>query len=317
MTAYDFWYWAMVQLDLYGNVYIQKIRNAFGDVVELNPINAAYVQVTLGTDGQPLYTLEIPDASGRSVTVTTLTASQIIHIKGYSHNSIYGLSVIKTFKTLFDQYSELESAGAAIAKNAARPSGIISYPAGKEEEISKVKATWDKGLTGTNSGRTAWLPSTLTHKAFEAGLSAQEAEYISQRQFSAQRIAADIFRVPLHMLGLTGGPTYASVEQQALEWIKYTINPLLTNIEQQLNKQLLDDTDDVYTKFAVRQLERGDTAARIEWYKFAIEHGVMTPNQVHRAEDDGEAISSIDGGDTYVRPVNYQAVTANSGSVSA
>jgi HK97 family phage portal protein len=137
-----------------------------------------------------------------------------------------------------------------------------------------------------------------------SGLTAQEAEYINQKSFTAQRIVADIFRCPLHMFGLTGAPTFASVEQSSIEFVQYTLTPIISNIEQQIQKQLLDDDEDVYINFNVSGLLRGDIAARIAWYKFALEHGVMTANQVSDAEDLGASIPTDAGGDTYLVPAN-------------
>ena len=120
------------------------------------------------------------------------------------------------------------------------------------------------------------------------------------------------------MLGLTGAPTYASVEQQAIEFVTYTLTPIITNIEQQIQKQLLDNSDEVYINFNVSGLLRGDIKTRIEWYRFALQNGVMTTNQVNEMEDTGVYIPESKGGDDYVRALNFSVIGKNqvSGSVS-
>ena len=145
----------------------------------------------------------------------------------------------------------------------------------------------------------------------QSGLTAQQAEYIQQKQFNAQRIVADIFRCPLHSFGLAAAPTYASVEQNAREFVQYTLTPIITNIEQQIQKQLLDDSDDVYINFNVNGLLRGDVQTRIEYYKFALQNGVMTPNQVAEEEDLGFVIPDQNGGDTYVRNTQFVPVDSS------
>lgn len=305
-TSYDFWFWAVAQLDTYGNAYIQKIRNGLGIVIELIPLNAGTILVNLDSDGVPYYVVD-----GKR-----FEDEQIIHIKGYSQNGLTGVSVIQHFKTLFDQYAELESSGTQIAKNSAKPSGVVKYPGNvKEEELNRLKAGWSNGFSGANSGKTAFLPNTFDVVPFDGGMSAQDAQYIEQKKFSAQRIACDIFRVPLHMLGLTSSPTYASVEQMAQEFITYTINPILTNIEQQLNKQLFDDESGAYVKFRTNALLRGDVKTRMEFYKMMLEHGIFTPNMVHQLEDTGLTVPPEQGGDTFIRPLNFGPATT-SGSVS-
>jgi HK97 family phage portal protein len=111
------------------------------------------------------------------------------------------------------------------------------------------------------------------------------------------------------MLGLQNSPTYASVEAQAIEFVTYTLTPIITNLEQQIQKQLLDDDNEVYINFNVNGLLRGDVKTRIEYYRFAIEHGVMTPNQVNEEEDTGIYIPPEKGGDDYVRPLNFAVIT--------
>jgi HK97 family phage portal protein len=110
------------------------------------------------------------------------------------------------------------------------------------------------------------------------------------------------------MLALQNTPTYASVEMQAIEFVTYTLNPIITNIEQQLQKQMLDDDDEVYVNFNVNGLLRGDVKTRIEYYRFALEHGVMTANQVNEEEDSGINIPAEKGGDDYVRPLNFGVI---------
>lgn len=307
-TNYGFYNWAVSQLLMFGNVYIQKIRNNAGLVVELYPLNPNSVEVYVRDDGMPYYKMNIVSPDGTAY-YKEFSYDQLIHIKGYSRNGVYGLSVIDTFRRLFDGYNELEEAGTSIAKNAAKPSGIVYYPNNiKEEELEKMKSGWKNGFSQGNSGKTAFLPNSIKIEAANMGMTAQDAEYIAQKQFSAQRIAADIFRVPLHMLGLQNTPTYASVEMQAIEFVQYTINPIITNIEQQIQKQLLDDSDEVYINFNVRGLLRGDVRTRIEYYRFALEHGVMTANHVNEEEDTGIYISPEKGGDDYVRPLNFSRI---------
>jgi HK97 family phage portal protein len=307
-TNFTFWHWCVTQLLMFGNVYIQKIRRNDGTIAELFPMNPISVEIDVREDGLPYYRMNMTSTDGTNY-YKEYNSDQIIHIKGYTRNGIYGMSAVETFRSLFDGYNELEQAGTQIAKNAAKPSGVIYYPGNmKEEELQKLKTGWKAGFTGTNSGKTAFLPQTIKLEVANTGMSAQDAEYIQQKQFNAQRIAADIYRVPLHMLGLQNTPTYASVEMQAIEFVQYTLNPIITNLEQQIQKQLLDDSDEVYINFNVRGLLRGDVKTRIEYYRFALEHGVMTPNQVNEEEDTGVYIPAEKGGDDYVRPLNFGVI---------
>ena len=307
-TPFSFWCWAVVQLDMYGNCYIQKIRNGRGEVLELMPLNPSSVEVEIRADGLPFYKMTVMTIDGKSMQ-QDFTNDQIIHIKAFSRNGVFGLSVIDNFRTLFDGYSELETAGTAIAKNAAKPNGVIYHPGNvKEEELGKLKASWSTGFNGVNAGKSAWLPNTFKVEGIPSSMTAQQAEYISQKNFSAQRIVADIFGCPLHRFGLSASPTYASVEQSALEFVNWTLAPIITNIEQTIQKQLLEDSDEVYVNFDVKGLLRGDISTRINYYKFGRDSGIFTANDVHLMEDTGIVIPPEKGGDDLYMPVNYAAI---------
>jgi HK97 family phage portal protein len=300
-TSFGFWQWVVRSLDLYGNAYVQKIRNGLDEVIELIPINANKVVVKIDSVlGEPSY--EVHSKAG----IKFFTNDQILHFKGYSIDGVIGLSTIQTFSTMLEGYSVLEEAGTQISKNAAKPANVIFHPANlKDDELRKLKDAWASGFVGAKSGKTAWLPNTYKIEDLPNKMSAADIQYIEQKKFGAQRICADIFGVPLHMLGLTNAPTYASVEQQAIEFVQYTITPILMNIEQTLNKEFFGDDDNKFFKFNSKGLLRGDVRTRIDTYKFFIEHGMMTPNQVNELEDTGIMVPPEQGGDTYFLPLNY------------
>ena len=299
-TPFTLMSWLVRQLDLYGNAYIQRIRNGKGETIELIPKNCNIASIAIDKEtGVARYQID----------GVMFEQEQIIHFKSYSGNGVNGLSTLKNFERLFENYIALENAGTQIAKNTAMASNIVSHPANiKEEELKKLKANWDNGFRNGASGKTAWMPSTFEVKEVPNSLTAADAQYIEQKKFLACRIAADIFGIPLHMLGLSSAPTYASVEQQTLEWMQYTITPILANIEQTFNHALFPDEPMMYVKFLTRDIIRGDTTARTEQYKFMLDHGLISPNQYHIMEDTGIHIDAEDGGDDFIRPVNFAAI---------
>jgi HK97 family phage portal protein len=311
-TNYTLWHWAVVQVLLFGNCYILKIRNGRGEVAELNPLNPNSVEIEIKEDGTLVYKMVMAKADGTSY-MTEYTGDRLIHIKGYSRNGIFGVSIIENFKNLFDGYAEVETSGTQIAKNAAKPSGVVYHPGNiKEEELNKLKTGWLSGFTGKNSGKTAWLPNVFKIESIPAQLTAMEAEIVAGKTYTAQRIVCDIFGCPAHRFNLTNAPTYASVEENNRSFVTLTLAPIITNIEQQIQKQLLDDSEEIYINFNVNGLLRGDVAARVEFYRFMMEHGSMTPNQVHEAEETGIVIPPEQGGDTYLVPLNYGIATNKS-----
>lgn len=311
-TPFQLWQWVVRSLDIHGNAYLKRIRNGLGQTIELWPLNAESVKVQIDPEtGKPFYMVWFKGQK------EVYTNDQIIHFKGYSVDGVIGLSTIDTFRILFDGYSTLEEAGTQIAKNTAKAPNIITHPANvKDDELKRLKDNWNNGFRGENAGKTGWLPNTYKVEPVSNGLSAQDSQYIEQKRFSAQRIAADIFGIPQHQLGLSTSPTYASVEQMAIEFVSYTITPILVNIEQTLNDTFFGEDTSLYVKFNTKSLLRGDDNSRRNMYQFFLTNGCMTPNQINDLEDNGIIVPADQGGDTYVRQLNIAPATPQSGSMA-
>lgn len=78
-------------------------------------------------------------------------------------------------------------------------------------------------------------------------------------------------------------------------FIKSSINPILTKIEQALNKSLLtrEEKETCYFAFDTKQLMKGDISTRFEAYEIAIKNGFMTRNEV-RFEEDLQELNGLD-----------------------
>lgn len=116
--------------------------------------------------------------------------------------------------------------------------------------------------------------------------SAQEAQLIEARQF-AMRLVAAALRIPPHLLDPTTRGTYANVETQSIELLTFSLQPLLTRIEEALSRKLFapNERRRYYAEFLVDGLLRSDTRTRYAAYKTAIEGGWMDPEEVRAREN--------------------------------
>jgi HK97 family phage portal protein len=135
----------------------------------------------------------------------------------------------------------------------------------------------------------------------EIGISPEDAQMLASREFGVEEMAR-YFRIPLHMVGSMKGSTYSNIEQQAREFIDYTMMPWFTNWESELNDKLFRENEkgQYFVKFNVNALLRGDQKSRMEFYAKGIQWGILNPNDVRRLED----MNPRDGGDDYLTPVN-------------
>jgi len=247
-------------------------------------------------DGQLIYRVYV---DGKEI---VLFPHQILHIKGFSAYGLVGDSLVDL---------SLDSIGVAVAqqrytaafyKNDASPRGYLYSPntvAKNDEAKDRLIAKWEEKYGGLgNAHRTALLQEGLEWK--QSGISPADSQLIEGRTFQVAEIAR-IFRMPLHMIGELSRATFSNIEQQAIEFVTYTMLPWVTRWEQRLNMQLIPPANrDLYFKFNVNTLLRGDSTTRANLYRQMFFIGSMNPNEIRDLED----LNPREGGDTYFVPVN-------------
>ena len=128
------------------------------------------------------------------------------------------------------------------------------------------------------------------------------------RKFQLAEIAR-IFRVPLHMIGDLDKSSFSNIEQQSMEFVKYTLEPWVVRWEQALWHALLLPGEQAthFIKFNLDGLLRGDYETRMNGYSTGIQNGFFCPNDVRRMENLNE-IPEFDGGDIFM--VNVTVIPA-------
>ena len=191
-----------------------------------------------------------------------------------------------------------EEYGAAFFKNGARPGGVLEHP-GVLKDPSKLRESWHAVYGGTmNTGRIAVLEEGVKYQ--QIAIPPEEAQFLETRKFQIDEIAR-LYRVPPHMVGDLEKSSFSNIEQQSLEFVKYTLNPWVVRWEQSLQKALLTDKErkDYFIRFNVDGLLRGDYKSRMEGYAIGRQNGWLSANDI-RSLEDMNPIESTEGGDLYL-----------------
>jgi hypothetical protein len=109
------------------------------------------------------------------------------------------------------------------------------------------------------------------------------------------------------MLGVTtpGAMSYASVEQNGIQYVTHTLRPYIEKIEEGYSR-LLDGR--AFMKFNVDGLLRGDQASRYAAFSTGLQSGFLSINDIHRLED----MPPVEGGSSYRVPLaNVDLSAAN------
>lgn len=120
------------------------------------------------------------------------------------------------------------------------------------------------------------------------------------RKFQIDEIAR-IFRVPPHMVGDLEKSSFSNIEQQSLEFVKYTVGPWVARWEQSLSQALLLPSEKTkYTiKYNLDGLLRGDYESRMNGYAVGRQNGWLSANDIRELENMNK-IPTEEGGDEYL-----------------
>ena len=300
MTSFVFRETLMTHLLLWGNAYSQIIRNGKGEVVGLYPLMPDRMTVNRDEKGQLYYEYMVSSDDAKTLKGGTVRLSpyDVLHIPGLGFDGLVGYSPIAMAKNAIGLAIAAEEYGSKFYANGATPSGILEYP-GTVKEPDKVRESWNAGFGGSsNAHKIAVLEEGMKYTPIS--ISPNEAQFLETRKFQINEIAR-IFRVPPHMVGDLEKSSFSNIEQQSLEFVKYTLEPWLVRWEQAMQRSLIpqDDKSKYFIKFNVDGLLRGDYQSRMQGYATARQNGWMSANDIRELEN-LDRIPGEDGGDLYL-----------------
>lgn len=300
MTSFVFRETLMTHLLLWGNGYAQIIRNGKGEVVALYPLMPNRMAVDRDDKGQLYYEYQTSSDEAHTTKGGTvrLKPTDVLHIPGLGFDGLVGYSPIAMAKNAIGMAIACEEYGAKFFANGATPGGLLEYP-GTVKDPEKVRESWNKGFGGSsNSNKVAILEEGMKYTPIS--ISPNEAQFLETRKFQINEIAR-IFRVPPHMVGDLEKSSFSNIEQQSLEFVKYTLEPWLIRWEQAMARVLISQNDKAafFIKFNVDGLLRGDYQSRMGGYATARQNGWMSANDIRELEN-LDRIPAEEGGDLYL-----------------
>ena len=288
MTSFVFRETLMGHLLLWGNAYAQVIRDGRGKVMALYPLMPDKMTVHRSEGGELYYSYS---KEGKE---HILRSFEVLHIPGLGFDGLLGHSPIAMAKNAIGMAIATEEYGANFFNNGANPGGVLEHP-GILKDPERVRKSWNSVYAGSgNAHKVAVLEEGMSFKPI--GIPPEQAQFLQTRKFQLNEIAR-IFRVPPHMIGDLEKSSFSNIEQQSLEFVKYTLTPWLSRWEMAMKKSLLSPSEkkDYFIKHNVEGLLRGDYKTRMEGYSIGIQNGFLSPNDVRELED----LNTIEHGDVY------------------
>ena len=290
----------MTHLLLWGNAYAQIIRNGRGEVIALYPLMADRMEVGRDQSGQIYYEYRLSSEDAHTMRGSTvrLGPTDVLHIPGLGFDGLVGYSPIAMAKNAIGMAIACEEYGAKFFANGAAPSGVLEHP-GTIKDPSRIRESWQSTFGGSsNANKVAVLEEGMKYTPIS--ISPEQAQFLETRKFQIDEIAR-IFRVPPHMVGDLDKSSFSNIEQQSLEFVKYTLDPWVARWEQTMGRSLLsaEEKKRYFIKFNVDGLLRGDYQSRMSGYATARQNGWMSANDIRELEN-LDRIPEADGGDLYL-----------------
>ena len=227
-----------------------------------------------------------------------LSQEEVLHIPGLGFDGLIGYSPIALAKNAVGMTLACEEYGASFFGNGANPGGVLEHP-GILKDPGKVRDSWNAVYQGTrNAHKVAVLEEGMSYK--QIGIPPEEAQFLETRKFQINEIAR-LFRIPPHMVGDLEKSSFSNIEQQSLEFVKYTLDPWVVRFEQAFKKSLLlpEEKKTHFIKFNVDGLLRGDYQSRMNGYAIGRQNGWLSTNDIRELEE-LNPIPPEEGGDLYL-----------------
>ena len=266
---------------LTGNGYAEKEKALDGSVMKLHYINPdrCTKQWIDKKTNQIRYLIDGKD----------LGRDKIFHIPSlmYSKDGFSGVGALDNSKEIISLALAQLRFSASYFGNGALPTTILKTSTSlTPQQRTDLLSGWNLKHKGAkNAGKTAILPPTVT----EVQVIGNDAEK-SQLNESRKQTVIDIcrlFRMPPHLVQSLEGSTFSNIEEQAREFIEYTLMPHIVNWEKCCRQQLLKDSDKsyLYYKFNLDSLSRGKLLERYQAHNLALQGEWKTKNEIRMIED--------------------------------
>ncbi|MBQ0695521.1 phage portal protein [Providencia stuartii] len=298
MTPSRFMLMVVASLCLQGNAYIEK-RYIGGKLVSLQPLLPQLVTVKRLDNGLLDYQCVEQGGKNRPIPVKNM-----MHIRGFGLDGVVGLTPIQVGRNILGSAIATDETAAKIFRNGLLASGFLSSKTAlTKEQREKLRGYLNAFISSENAGKLMILENDLSYNGIS--MNPEDAQLLQSRSWSIEEICR-WFRVPPFMVGHADKQSSwaSSVEGMNMQFLTNTLRPLLVNIEQEINRCLLDSDDDYYAEFSVEGLLRADSAGRAAYYTTALQNGWMSRNDVRRLEN----LPPIEGGDIYTVQLNLTPI---------
>lgn len=278
MTPMEFWRAMIMNHDLRGNAYARIERDGRGEAYAMWPMPADQVSAFVLNDGTMVYEYRIDG------NVAILDASNVLHLKNIG-NGTTGLAKLEFMRSTTDEAAKAQASASKVFGSGGKPTGVLMVDSVLKPEQRKQLQERFAEMAAGSTARLFVLEANLKYQ--QLSMSPEDQQLLETRKFQVEEICR-WFDVPPVLVHHSNVTTWGSgVEQIISGFHKFTIRPMLVNIEQAVRKRVMtaQQRARMSVEWSFDALLRGDPASRATYYSTALQNGYMTRNEVRQLEN--------------------------------
>jgi HK97 family phage portal protein len=293
MTSGEALRWKQIRQDVTGNAYFRVIWKQ-GRPSELWPLFGTNPQLRTA-NGKVAYRYEGDDVTPKG----DYSARDILQFKGpFLKNPFEAASPIDLIRDTIGLSIATEQFFGRFLNNGSHfPTYLETDNTLTPDDVKAIANSLSTTAGVLGAGKTRIFDRGI--KVKQNQMSLKDADLSGQMRWYLEQICR-IYRVPLPLVQDWTHGTYTNSEQAGLWFAQHTITPIAVDTERVVRKLFISGEENLYVKWNVDAILRGDYTARTAGYSTLINAGVMSPNEARAYED----MDPYDGGDEYRVPLN-------------
>lgn len=289
MNSFSFIELMNARMQLHGDSFAVIKFSLRGDPSELIPVDSTCVTVKV-FKGEPFYVIDDPDMGIKG----TFFAWEVIHFKMLSRNGFTGMSPITAAREGIGLGLAAEKFGADFFQKGGNLKGALETEGHMDDGQFKAwKKRWERFYGGAVGDHTTpILEYGMKYKPI--GIPPNDAQFIETRVYQLQDIAR-FFNVPSSLINEMSKASFASGEQQDMQFAKYSLRPILKSQECELETKLVNKKDEgtISIKYNMDGLLRADMKTRAAYEQTLVSTGILTRNEAREIENK-EPLAGLD-----------------------
>lgn len=269
----------MSQAFWHGEGYLGLFRDRHGRLTDLIPLPSEGRGIRKDPEtGQLWYDFSVDGLT------RTFAPSELVIVFFDTYDGLYGKGLLALAKSTIAADAGAQKYARKFYQNGARMSGIVTVDTDMGREgRDRLKKEFSQ-YASDSMFKVAVLDRGMTYTPI--GLNQKDAQFIEGRNFTVEEVSR-FTGIPQYMLQ-SGKQAYSSNEQQQLDFVISTLQPYVTQWEEEFQYKLLTRQQlekGLYLRMNVAARLRGDNESRSRFYEKMVFSGIYCPDECRALEE--------------------------------